>query len=241
VPVHQCRHGIVAANEGDSVMTDVNRRKLLTVCALAPFGLAIASKFGFGAEGGNTKTSDVKPVAFETAKGSAASRRFPNVEVINHEGKKLRFYDDLIKDKMVMINFFYAKCDKFCPIQTANLVKVQKLLGDRVGRDIFMYSLTLKPEEDSPEALNHYVMMNDIKPGWQLLTGRPGDMEELRVKLGFRDSDPEIDKDKSNHIGLVLFGNDKLNRWTGCPAASSPQEIVREVLWLDEAIPSSGD
>lgn len=221
-------------------MADITRRRLLTACALAPFGIALASKLGFGAEFGNLNLDDEKPTKFVAPTGSIASRRFPNVEVINQEGKKFRFYDDLVKDKIVMINFFYAKCEKFCPIQTKNLAKVQKLLGDRIGRDIFMYSLTLKPLEDSPEALNHYVKMNDIKPGWQFLTGTAEDMESLRVQLGFKDSDPEIDKDKSNHLGLVVFGNDRLNRWTGCPAASNPTEIVREVLWLDEVIPANG-
>jgi protein SCO1/2 len=67
-----------------------------------------------------------------------------------HEGKKVKFYDDLIKDKIVIINFMYVKCEGTCPGTTANLVKVQKLLGDRVGKDIFMYSITLKPEEDTP-------------------------------------------------------------------------------------------
>ena len=82
--------------------------------------------------------------------------------------------------------------------------------------------------------------MNGIGPGWQLLTGTPSNMEELRIKLGFKDSDPEIDKDTSNHIGLVVFGNDALNRWSGCPATSDPHEIAREISWLDEKIPTNG-
>lgn len=196
----------------------------------------MVSKLGFALEvGGSESRAKAAP-----ARPSVASQRFPNVEVITHEGKKVRFYDDLIKDKIVLINFFYAQCEKFCPVQTANLVKVQEILGDRVGKDIFMYSLTLKPAEDTPEKLQHYVHMNGIGPGWQLLTGTRENMEELRVKLGFRDSDPEIDKDTSNHIGLVVYGNDALNRWSGCPATSDPHEIAREVSWLDEKIPSNG-
>src|SRR5438128_1204818 len=74
------------------------------------------------------------------------SRYFPNVPLWTQDNKKVRFYDDLIGGKIVVINFFYARCEKLCPKQTANLVKVQKLLGDRVGRDIFMYSITLDPK-----------------------------------------------------------------------------------------------
>ena len=73
------------------------------------------------------------------------ARYFPNVELTTHEGKKVRFYDDLIKDKIVIINFMYAECKGICPGITANLLKVQKLLGNRIGRDIFMYSITLNP------------------------------------------------------------------------------------------------
>jgi protein SCO1 len=218
-------------------VADMTRRKLLAGFALAPLGVALASKLDFAADSREVVAGRAKPQKFKPATGSTASRRFPNVEVITHEGKKFHFYEDLIKDRIVLINFFYAKCEKFCPPQTANLLKVQKLLSERVGRDIFMYSITLKPTEDTPEMLQHYARMHELGPGWQLLTGKPEDMEQLRVKLGFRDSDPELDKDTSNHIGLVLFGNDRLNRWTGCPALTDPHEIIREISWLDEAIP----
>ena len=87
----------------------------------------------------------------KTPRERLAERSFPNVTLTTHEGKKVRFYDDLIKDKIVLINFMYVKCEGICPGTTANLLKVQKMLGDRVGRDIFMYSITLKPEEDTPE------------------------------------------------------------------------------------------
>lgn len=222
-------------------MSDMTRRKAIAACALAPLGIALTSAFGFAAESHPTPDQTLaKPRKWQPVIGSVASRRFPNVEVISHEGKKFRFYDDLIKDKIVLISFFYAKCEKFCPPQTANLVKVQKLLGDRVGRDIFMYSLTLKPQVDTPEMLHHYAHMNNIQPGWQLLTGTAEDMELLRVRLGFKDSDPEVDKEAGNHIGMLLFGNDGLDRWSGCPALSNPEEIMREVTYLDRVIPSNG-
>jgi protein SCO1/2 len=226
-------------------MADITRRNFFSTFALAPAGLALASKLSFGAEAGKPISSTkavantAKPREFNAAVGSSASRRFPNVEVISHEGQKFHFYEDLIKDKIVLITFFYGQCQKFCPPQTANLVKVQKLLGDRVGRDIFMYSLTLKPAEDTPEMLEHYVHMHGIGPGWRFLTGTPENMELLRVKLGFRDPDPEADKDTSNHIGIVLFGNDRLNRWTGCPALTDAHEIIREVSWMDEVMPAA--
>src|ERR671925_1366788 len=79
---------------------------------------------------------------------SLGASHYTNAVLRTHENKKVRFYDDLIKDKLVVINFMYANCQSACPRSTSNLVKVQRMLGGRVGRDIFMYSITLKPEQD---------------------------------------------------------------------------------------------
>lgn len=162
-----------------------------------------------------------------------APDRFPNCVLTTHEGKQVKFYDDLIKNKIVMINFFYAQCEKQCPTNTANLGKVQKKLGNKMGRDIFMYSITLKPEHDNAKVLADYAEMNNIGPGWELLTGDPRDIEMLRKRLGFVDPDPEVDKDTSNHIGLVLYGNERTQRWSACPALTNPDEIVKILSWID--------
>ena len=162
------------------------------------------------------------------------ARYFPNVLLRTHENKTVRFYDDLIKGKIVLINFMYARCEGICPAQTANLVKVQQTLGSRVGQDIFLYSITLKPEQDTPQVLQEYARVHGVKPGWLFLTGKGEDIEKLRRKLGFVDRDPALDKDKSQHIGVVLYGNEALDRWAACPALSEPSEIARYVLWMEE-------
>ena len=161
---------------------------------------------------------------------------FPNVALRTHEGKSVRFYDDLIKGKIVVINFMYANCTGICPAMTMNLMKVQEALGARVGRDIFMYSITLKPKEDDAKALKHYVEMHGIKPGWLFLTGSPRDVESLRRKLGFTDPDPALDRDSSQHIGVVKFGNEAFDRWAACPALTEPEQIVKSILWMDVKI-----
>ena len=128
---------------------------------------------------------------------------------------------------------FYAKCEGICSPVTRNLVRVQKLLGDRVGKDIFIYSFSLKPKDDNVAALKHYAQMHKVKPGWLFLTGKPDDMELLRRKLGFVDPDPEVDKDLSNHIGVLKYGNEPLERWGGCPGMKSPDAIVEAISWID--------
>ena len=169
----------------------------------------------------------------KTPRERLAERSFPNVTLTTHEGKKVKFYDDLMKDKIVLINFMYVKCEGICPGTTTNLVKVQKLLGDRVGKDIFMYSITLKPEEDTPEKLAAYAKAYKVGPGWQFLTGDPKDVELLRQKLGFIDRDPVRDANKSNHIGMLRWGNEPHTLWAGCPASLPPAKIVKEIGLVD--------
>jgi protein SCO1 len=168
-----------------------------------------------------------------TARERLAERSFPNITLTTHEGKKVKFYDDLIKDKIVIINFMYVKCDGVCPGTTANLVKVQKLLGDRVGKDIFMYSITLKPKEDTPKTLAEYAEAYKVGPGWQFLTGDPADIELLRRKLGFIDRDPVRDANKLNHVNMLRWGNEPHTLWAGCPASLAPSKIVKELSLVD--------
>jgi len=159
-------------------------------------------------------------------------RYFPNVALITQEGKKVRFYEDLIRGKIVTINLIYATCSNICPTVTANLAKVQKLLGARVGRDIFMYSITLKPEVDTPEVLRKYAQMHGAGAGWLFLTGDPDDVEQLRRKLGFVDPDPAVDKDKSSHAGNVRYGNEPLQLWAACPGRAKAEWIAKSISWV---------
>lgn len=177
-------------------------------------------------------------VKSNSARERIRERHFPNVLLTTHEGKQVRFYDDLIKDQIVVINFMYVKCEAVCPPITANLVKLQNLLGSRLGRDIFMYSFTLKPEQDSPEVLRKYARAYRAKKGWTFLTGTPEDMELLRRKLGFTDPDPKLDADKSNHIGNVRYGNEALQLWGSCPGLSKASWMAESISWVDR--PRSG-
>jgi protein SCO1/2 len=155
---------------------------------------------------------------------------FTNALLRTHDGRTVKFYDDLLKGKLVVINMMYAGCTGICPASTASLKAVQQALGARVGRDIFMYSLTLRPAFDSADALRDYVRQYDVKPGWTFLTGASADMEEIRRKLGFYDSDPKADADIAQHTGMVRIGNLRAGRWCMVPALASTRTIVASVL-----------
>jgi protein SCO1 len=206
-------------------MKNISRRSVMSLLGAAPFAGALAAR---------AETPDSKPAVRNTSARERIRRQhFPNLLLTTHEGKKVRFYDDLIKDKVVLINFMYVRCDGVCPGITANLVRVQKLLGSRLGRDIFMYSFTLKPEQDSPEVLKRYADAYKVRQGWSFLTGAPADMELLRRKLGFTDPDPRRDADKSNHIGNLRYGNEPRQLWGSCPGMSKASWITESISWVD--------
>ena len=117
-------------------------------------------------------------------------RHFPNLQLITQHGKKVQFYDDLIKDRKVIINFMFTSCANACPLVTANLVRVQRILHDRIGHGIHMYSITLDPEVDTPDRLRQYAAMHGVGAGWLFLTGKAADIELLRRSLGFVQRNP---------------------------------------------------
>ena len=211
-------------------MSNISRRKMLAGLAVAPVAGAALTRAG--------SLIEQLPAPALSARQKLQARYFPNFELTTHESKKVHFYDDLIKDKIVVINFMYARCEGICVPITQNLKRVQNLLGKRVGRDIFMYSITLKPEEDSPEKLKHYVQMHKLKPGWTFLTGNPEQIQTLRRKLGFYDGKAKLDKDVTNHIGMIRYGNEAKQWWAMCPGQANPPWIVESILWMDPKVSS---
>ena len=154
---------------------------------------------------------------------------FTNVPVTTQDGRTLRFYDDVMKGKILLINFFFTGCDDVCPLATDNLVRVQELLGDRVGKDIFFVSISLPPEHDTPEVMAAYAKAHGVGPGWVFLTGQKDDIELLRHRLGFWDIDPAVDADPEQHLGTVRLANEPMHRWAMSPSLLSPTALVRAV------------
>jgi protein SCO1/2 len=103
----------------------------------------------------------------------AAPNRLPDVLLQTHEGRDVHFYNDLVKGRLVVLNMMYANCANICPPNTANLLRVRQALGSRIGRDVFMYSLTLQPAIDKPADLRRYMDKYGIDGGWTFLTGQP--------------------------------------------------------------------
>ncbi|MBU4499392.1 MAG: SCO family protein [Gammaproteobacteria bacterium] len=162
--------------------------------------------------------------------------RLPNPTVFTHEGRAVKFYDDLIRDKVVAISMTYAQCTATCPATMGNLIRVQDMLGERIGRDVFMYSITLFPEVDTPRVLKQYAEKFGVKPGWTFLTGAPSDIESLRFALGFYDLDPAVDAIRTQHANMIRIGNAAYDRWTMSPGLVRPELIVSTINHVDRSV-----
>ncbi|MFL6653214.1 MAG: SCO family protein [Sulfurifustis sp.] len=210
-------------------MTDVSRRTWLATAGLAAAGgtMSRASSEDRKEDGARAPRRMLSP------REAIQRRNFPNVTLVTHEGEEVRFYDDLIKDKFVTLNMMYTGCKAACPLTTANLVRVQKLLADRVGRDLFMYSITLDPAHDDPEVLKEYAQTFGVGKGWKFLTGKPDDIQFLRRRLGFAWSDKKLDAQKEFHTGNLRYGNEPHMLWAAVPAMANPEWVKKCILFAD--------
>ena len=188
---------------------------------------------------GQDKTTNNKQYNFQnTSPRELIQRRhLPNVELITQNSKKVRFYDDLVKDRRVVIQFMFARCKDICPVITHHLAEVQKLLNGRVGRDIFFYSISLSPEEDAPRNLKAYAKAHHAD--WTFLTGKPEDILLLRKSLGFFYNNPKEDADRNNHSGMLVVGTEPLMRWAMCEGGADPKWIAT-VIQTEADAPLTG-
>jgi protein SCO1 len=146
---------------------------------------------------------------------------FPNVDLTTQDGAKVHFYDDLLKGKMVVIELIYTHCVDACPLETARLAQVQRLLGDRVGKEIFFYSISIDPERDTPAELKAYAEKYHAGPGWLFLTGKKGDIDLISKKLGLYSAPNPRNRD--GHAPAILVGNESTGQWMRNSATDNPK------------------
>ena len=170
------------------------------------------------------------------ARAASAARRgadyFTNVVLTTHEGKTVRFFDDLIKGKIVAIDLIYTTCQYACPLETARLAQVQRALGDRMGRDVFFYSITIDPDHDTPAVLADYARKYGAGPGWLFLTGSKRDIDALSRKLGLYS--PPNPANPDGHMPYLLVGNESTGQWMRNSAVDNPKFLARTIGdWLN--------
>jgi protein SCO1/2 len=165
---------------------------------------------------------------------------FPNVQLITQEGKTLHFYDDMLKGKIVLINFIYTECGDTCPLETAKLAQVYKLLGDRMGKDIFFYSISVDPQRDTPAVLKAYSKKFHTGPGWYFLTGKREDIDTIRKKIGMAG---RLDEDPlTGHTSSLTLGNEPQGQWMQDSSFDDPRFIATMIdNWLTPGYKSAAN
>src|SRR5262245_32531313 len=154
---------------------------------------------------------------------SAAQKYFSDVQLVNQDGEKMRLYSDLLEGKTVIINSFFATCQGSCLPMSRNLQKVQEALGDRLGKDARIISISVDPTVDTPPMLKAYAKKFDAKPGWYFLTGNKENVEFALKKLG------QFVDDKQDHLNIFIIGNERTGLWKKAFGLAKPEELVKVV------------
>ena len=166
-----------------------------------------------------------------SAQNRWGSNYFPNVTLTTQDGKKVQFYDDLIKGKIVAVNLIYTTCKYACPLETARLAQVQKVLGDRMGKDVWFYSITIDPEHDTPEVLKDYADKFHAGPGWLFLTGTQADIDLIQRKVGLYSTPNPNNPD--GHTPNLLVGNEATGQWMRNSGMDNAKFLARTIGdWL---------
>src|SRR3989441_11328962 len=152
---------------------------------------------------------------------------FPNVPLTTQDGTAVHFYEDLLKGKKVAINLIYTSCKDECPLETARLVQVQRLLGDRVGKDVFFYSISIDPHRDTPAVLKAYAEKYHVGPGWLFLTGKEDDIKLVAKKLGLSRRRDALSRD--GHSASLMIGDEAGGQWMRNSAVDNPRFLATTI------------
>ena len=163
-----------------------------------------------------------QPAAPRTEENNA-QRYFTDTVLVNQDGERMRFYTDLLKDKTVIIDTFFATCQASCLPMNRNLAQIQEALGDRLGKDVNILSISVDPGVDTPTLLKAYARKLNAKPGWYFLTGDKESIELILKKLG------QFVDDKNDHLNIFLIGNDRTGLWKKAFGLAKSEELMKVV------------
>jgi cytochrome oxidase Cu insertion factor (SCO1/SenC/PrrC family) len=155
--------------------------------------------------------------------GSLSPPDIPDITVYDQDGKRVKFYTDLVKGKVVAINFIFTTCTTICPPLTATFRRVQQELEKGAGRDVRLISISVDPLVDTPERLRDFAAKFKAQPGWTFVTGDKIEIDSLLRALGAAVTD------KNDHTPIVLVGNDATGYWTRTYGLSPPAALVKVI------------
>lgn len=159
-------------------------------------------------------------------------RYFTDTTLLDQDGREVRFYTDALMGKIVLLSFFYTNCTDICPTLMHNLSDVQDSLGDRFGKEVFFVSISVDPEDDTPEELKKYAERYNAKRGWILLTGPKKDVDAVIKRFG------EFQEDFEDHSMVFVLGDVKNARWSKMRGDQPPESVMPRILDLLERRPA---
>ena len=165
---------------------------------------------------------DMKPLQSQQRQ-EAAHKYFTDVALVNQNGETLRFYSDLIKGKVVIINVFFTNCHGACPPMILNMQKIQDQLGDKLGKEAHLISITADPAIDTPAQLKEYAQKFKARPGWHFITGKKEDVEFALAKLG------QAVKVREDHTNIFIIGNETTGLWKKAFGLAKPEDLLKVV------------
>jgi len=160
-----------------------------------------------------------------SAKSSYVNIKLHDLDVLDQDGKRLKFKSNAIGDKIVAITFTYTNCTTICPVLDSIFSKMQSLIGQQLGKDIGLITISIDPLNDSPARLKQHAAKLKAKPGWTFLTGKKQDID--KVLYGLDAYAPDI----YNHPPMVFVGDGRTNVWKrlyGFPSGEKIMTVIRE-------------
>ncbi len=154
---------------------------------------------------------------------SPAHHYFTDTALTDQDGRLLRFYSDLIRGRTVVINTFFTHCEAICPPLNRRMTQIQDWLGERLGKDVYLVSISVDPTRDTPPRLKEYAQRWGARPGWYFLTGPKENVELVLRKLGQQAAVPE------DHTGILLVGNDRTELWKKAVALAPSEDVLKVV------------
>ena len=200
---------------------------------MAFLGLALWSTSIHGAAGQARPDSRQSAESKKAFTADPAPAQIPDINVLDQNGNRLHFYRDLVRGKVVAMNFIYTTCATICPPLGATFGKLQKSLGERAGKDVFLISVSVDPATDTPERLRAWGAQFGAKPGWTLVTGEKTELNRLLRALGADAASPE------SHSPMVLIVNDKAALWKRVYGLGSTAALTQHIEQMMATAPAS--
>lgn len=176
-----------------------------------------------GLVGGQNQTATASLVELNIG---SSKIRFPDLELRDQEGRKVRFYSDLIKDKVVVLSFFYTSCTFTCTMQGRTFARLQTLLGERLGKSVVLISVSTDPAKDKPGELKAWAKRYNVQPGWTVVTGEEREMSKLLLPFTGSPAGAEM------HLPVTFIGNDKTGTWTSADGVFAAEDLLKVVDFL---------